>query len=89
MLNLFVCRQSRNNRRCFTLTRELIIGSVQLPGVRQALVAVFRLHFPRVRRNVELWETADMLAILFQKIKQILLLAFTEDGYKYTNANKS
>lgn len=36
------------------LTCKLVIGSVQLSGVRQALVTVFRLHFPGVRRNVEL-----------------------------------
>jgi len=45
-----------------SLTRQLVIGSVQLSGVRQALVTVFRLHIPRVRRNVELWQAVDMLA---------------------------
>lgn len=38
-----------------SLTRQLVVGSVQLSGVRQALVAVFRLHIPSVRWNVELW----------------------------------
>lgn len=38
-----------------SLTCKLVIRSVQLSGVRQALVTVFRLHFPRVRRNAELF----------------------------------
>lgn len=37
------------------LTCKLVIRSVQLPGVRQALVTVLRLHFPRARRNAELF----------------------------------
>ena len=80
------------------LTCKLVIGSVQLSGVRQALVTVFRLHFfffARVRRNVELWHTADMFAILFVKIYVCILnyyyslFALTEDGYKCVGANKS
>lgn len=70
-----------------SLTCKLVIGSVQLSGVRQALVTVFRLHFPRVRRNVELWESADMLAILLVKTTQVLLFALAE--YVYNAANKS
>ena len=28
-----------------SLTRQLVIRAVELPGIRQALVTVFRLHF--------------------------------------------
>lgn len=44
-----------------SLTRQLVVGSVQLSGVRQALVAVFRLHIPSVRWNVELWWAVDIV----------------------------
>lgn len=57
ILNLFlppVIMTSTGVSDAGLLTCKLVIGSVQLSGVRQALVTVFRLHFPRVRRNVEL-----------------------------------
>lgn len=53
LLLSFLMQAAMQHSDAGPLTRQLVVGSVQLSGVRQALVAVFRLHFvPCVRACV-------------------------------------